>query len=65
MKPVATNSPKLLDKLRLRLRTSHYSYRTEQAYVRWWRSSCGFIGGGTAGCGGIRTGWERQKSRNI
>lgn len=33
MQPVATKSPKLLDQLRLR--TSHYSYRTEQAYVRW------------------------------
>ena len=35
MKPVVISSPKLLDKLRLRLRASHYSYRTEQAYVRW------------------------------
>jgi len=34
-KPVATNSPQLLDNLRLRLRTSHFSCRTEQADV-WW-----------------------------
>lgn len=33
MKQVAINSPNLLDKLRSRLRTSLYSYRTEQACV--------------------------------
>ena len=30
-------SPKLLDRLRHALRTKHYSYRTEQAYVGWVR----------------------------
>jgi hypothetical protein len=29
--------PKLLDRLRYALRTKHYSYRTEQAYVGWVR----------------------------
>lgn len=28
-------SPKLLDKVRAVIRTKHYSYRTEQTYVRW------------------------------
>ena len=35
MGQVSVGSPKLLDQLRLRLRTAHYSYRTLQAYVRW------------------------------
>jgi len=35
MQSVAPNSPKLLDQLKMKLRTSHYAYRTEQAYVRW------------------------------
>ena len=65
MKPVAANSPKLLDKLRLRLRTSHYSYRTEQAYVRWVEKFLRYNRGRNGGCGGIRQRWERQKSRNI
>jgi integron integrase len=30
-----TKSPKLLDQVRETLRTKHYSYRTEQAYVDW------------------------------
>lgn len=29
--------PRLLDRLRFALRTKHYSYRTEQAYVHWVR----------------------------
>ena len=29
--------PRLLDRLRFALRTKHYSYRTEQAYVHWIR----------------------------
>ncbi|QDS97795.1 phage integrase N-terminal SAM-like domain-containing protein [Adhaeretor mobilis] len=32
-----TKPPKLLDQLRNVLRTKHYSYRTEQAYVDWCR----------------------------
>ena len=35
MEPVSPRSPKLLDQLRLKLRANHYSYRTEQVYVRW------------------------------
>jgi hypothetical protein len=37
--PVASNPepPKLLDRLRQVLRTKHYAYRTEQAYVGWVR----------------------------
>ena len=35
MKPLSTTSPKLLDQLRLKLRTNHYSYWTEQDYVHW------------------------------
>lgn len=31
----AARQPKLLDKMRQVLRTKHYSYRTEQAYVDW------------------------------
>ncbi len=31
----APSSPKLLDRVRETLRRKHYSYRTEQAYVRW------------------------------
>jgi integrase len=33
----AGNPPRLLDRLRQSLRTKHYSYRTEQAYVHWVR----------------------------
>jgi integron integrase len=29
------NSPKLLDRVRIEIRTRHYSRRTEQAYVQW------------------------------
>ncbi|MGB7950076.1 MAG: integron integrase [Candidatus Binatia bacterium] len=32
-----TQPPRLLDQLRFALRTKHYSYRTEQAYVHWVR----------------------------
>jgi integron integrase len=32
-----TEPPRLLDRLRFALRTKHYSYRTEQAYVHWVR----------------------------
>jgi hypothetical protein len=38
--PVAAsfaNPPRLLDQLRQTLRTKHYAYRTEQAYVHWVR----------------------------
>lgn len=31
----AGQPPKLLDRMRHVLRTKHYSYRTEQAYVDW------------------------------
>ena len=31
----ASNKPKLLDQVRNAIRTRHYSYRTEQAYVQW------------------------------
>src|SRR5450755_4240742 len=30
-------SPRLLDRVRAEIRTRHYSYRTEQAYVDWIR----------------------------
>ena len=32
---VATNNPKLLDRVRSVLRMKHYSLRTEDAYVDW------------------------------
>ena len=35
MKPLSTTSPKLLDRLRLKLRANHNSFRTEQADVHW------------------------------
>jgi hypothetical protein len=31
------NPPKLLDQVRDRIRTKHYSLRTEQSYVQWIR----------------------------
>jgi integron integrase len=34
-KSTTTNSPKLLDKVRDKLRVKHYSIRTEQTYVHW------------------------------
>ena len=33
----AADAPRLLDRLRQMLRTRHYTYRTEQAYVHWIR----------------------------
>jgi integron integrase len=33
--PTAPSKPKLLDQLRQAIRTRHYSYRTEKAYVHW------------------------------
>src|ERR1700730_18918666 len=33
----AARSPKLLDQVRAAIRTKHYSWRTEQAYVHWAR----------------------------
>jgi integron integrase len=33
--PVAARPPKLLDRVRDAIRTRHYSYRTEEAYVGW------------------------------
>jgi len=35
--PVAQARPKLLDQVRDAIRTRHYSYRTEEAYVGWIR----------------------------
>ncbi len=35
--PTATAKPKLLDQVREAIRTRHYSYRTEEAYVGWIR----------------------------
>jgi len=35
LQPPATKKPKLLDQVRAAIRTRHYSYRTEQAYVFW------------------------------
>jgi integron integrase len=35
--PAAPQPPRLLDQLRLRLRTLHYSLRTEEAYLGWCR----------------------------
>jgi len=34
---MAPNQPKLLDQVRWRIRTLHYSIRTEQAHVDWIR----------------------------
>jgi integron integrase len=33
--PVSPQQPRLLDRVRDRLRVKHYSYRTEQSYVHW------------------------------
>ncbi len=35
--PHPTQQPKLLDRVRAALRSRHYSYRTEQAYIQWIR----------------------------
>src|SRR5690606_39823066 len=35
--PGADNPPRLLDQVRIRCRTKHYSIRTERAYVGWAR----------------------------
>jgi len=35
--PAAAARPKLLDQVREAIRTRHYSYRTEEAYVGWIR----------------------------
>ena len=37
MEPAPSKPPKLLDQVRARLRTLHYSIRTEEAYVGWIR----------------------------
>jgi integron integrase len=37
IKGTPADPPRLLDRLRFALRTKHYSYRTEQAYVHWVR----------------------------
>lgn len=37
-------SPKLLDRVREKIRYLHYSYRTEQAYVMWMRRFIYFHG---------------------
>ena len=34
-KTPAAQQPKLLDQVRQAIRTRHYSYRTEKAYVHW------------------------------
>lgn len=41
--PVAPRPPKLLERMRIHLRTRHYSIRTEEAYIDWARR---FIVGG-------------------
>jgi Phage integrase, N-terminal SAM-like domain len=33
--PVTSPKPKLLDQVRQAIRTRHYSYRTEKAYIHW------------------------------
>ena len=35
--PAPLAKPKLLDRVRLAIRTRHYSYKTEEAYVGWIR----------------------------
>ena len=35
LQPPTTTKPKLLDQVREVIRTKHYSFRTEQAYVFW------------------------------
>ena len=32
---ITTQKPRLLDQVRQAIRTRHYSYRTEKAYVHW------------------------------
>ena len=39
-----TQSPKLLDRVRVAIRTRHYSRRTEEAYVLWIRRFIVFHG---------------------
>ncbi|WP_339613606.1 phage integrase N-terminal SAM-like domain-containing protein [uncultured Rubinisphaera sp.] len=36
MKLLSTTSRKLIDRLRLKFRTNHFSYRTEQACIPMW-----------------------------
>ncbi|WP_176211947.1 phage integrase N-terminal SAM-like domain-containing protein, partial [Acidithiobacillus thiooxidans] len=36
-RPDPSNPPKLLDQLRARIRTMHYSIRTEEVYTDWVR----------------------------
>ena len=52
------SSPKLLDRVRWRLRVRHYSIRTEQAYVDWIRRFILFI------TNGIQMRWANARSRS-
>ena len=58
----ALRSPKLLNRLRERIRLLHYSRSTEQAYVYWRRSSD--AGSGLLGVS-VRTlqGWEQGRKQ--
>jgi hypothetical protein len=51
-----TRAPRLLDQVREAIRTKHYSFRTEKAYVGWIRRFIVFNGtaSGRAGRGGGR-----------
>ena len=42
--PAAPRPPKLLERMRIHLRTRHYSIRTEEAYIDWARRFIVFHG---------------------
>ena len=52
-----TPKPRLLDQVRMAIRSRHYSPRTEEAYVRWIRRFILFHGSGTP------EKWGRARSR--
>jgi hypothetical protein len=51
--------PKLLDQVRQAIRTRHYSYRTEKAYVHWIKRFIFFT------TNVIRWKWAKRKSHNF
>ena len=57
--PVMPPKPKLLDQVRQAIRTRHYSYRTEKAYVHWIKRSIFFT------TNVIRWKWAKRKSHNF
>ena len=52
--PAAEATPELLDQVRQAIRTRHYSYRTEEAYIGWIRRTAAAVAGGAQPTGGPR-----------